>query len=177
MGGRCVGRGIKLDDIRANGADQCRRNNVAVLCDAGCYRPLTPRIGSTCSRGDGKPGRDVANERTCGRGGWRDMVGEWVVELRSTRGLGEIIVAVGIGRCHSRRWHEAVERNSTALHFRLPIGKEERLILLNRTSQRTAKLIQVELLVWRLISKIVGLGVELGVAEELKQRAVPLIRA
>src|SRR5580700_7663078 len=56
----------------------------------------------------------------------------------------------------------------------LAIDEEESFVLANRTSDGTAKLVQIELF-WRGGEE--ALGIERGVAEELEQRAVEVIRA
>ncbi len=61
-----------------------------------------------------------------------------------------------------------------ALHLGLIIQEEKCLVLVDRATQRSAKLVQIELL--RRLSEVL-IGIELGVAEELKQRSVPLVRS
>ena len=60
-----------------------------------------------------------------------------------------------------------------ALHLGLIIDEEERLILLDRAAERSAKLVQVELLHRR---GEVALRVEVRVPQEFEQRAVKLVR-
>src|ERR1700724_554745 len=59
------------------------------------------------------------------------------------RGAAKIVIPIGIGSRHPGGWNKSRERDSTALHLRLIIKKEERLILLDRPAERTAKLIEI----------------------------------
>ena len=59
-----------------------------------------------------------------------------------------------------------------ALKFVLDIGKEEGFIFFDGTADRTAKLIQIELLG---IGGEIAAGVELGIAKEFKDRAVKTV--
>ena len=60
------------------------------------------------------------------------------------------------------------------LPLRLVIHKEKSLVLPNWPAQRTAKLIEIELL---LESRKVALGIQVGVAEILVERPVQLVRS
>src|ERR1700732_5383630 len=54
------------------------------------------------------------------------------------------------------------------------VNEEERLILLNGPTQRTAELIEIELLLKR---RKIALGIQIGVAKILVKRPVELVRA
>src|ERR1700722_3367279 len=63
------------------------------------------------------------------------------------------------------------------LSLGLVVEQEKRFIFLNWPAKSSAELVQIELLFRRRGTKIVGLCVQLGVAEEFKQRAVILVRS
>ena len=72
--------------------------------------------------------------------------------------------------------HRAVARDSGAKPRALPVGKEERLVLADRTADRQPILIPAELRLRARLREIVA-GVQILIAEEFEQRAVELVAA
>ena len=72
---------------------------------------------------------------------------------------------------HRRGGHQSCEGNSVPLILLLKIGKEESLIFLDRTAQRSPELIQIEF--FGRAGKETP-RIEIGIAEELEHRSLEL---
>src|ERR1700722_5460218 len=150
-----IRRRIKLNHFGTDRIDQRRRNDVASL--AGCLYPVR-RVYRLRSISAGQTLEGDAAKR--------------VRELRSKRIVAEIVITICVGRRHASGRNKTIERHPFTLHFGLIVNKEERLVLPNRAAQRTAKLVQIEFFHR---GCEVAARIEIGVAEELKQRAVKLV--
>jgi len=71
-------------------------------------------------------------------------------------------------------WHQSRKRNAVAKAFGLVVDEEKSLVFLDRSTERAAKLIEIELL---LEGSEIALGVELGIAKVLVERSVQLVGA
>jgi len=159
---RCrIRRGIKLNHLRPDGIDQGRWNDIAR--DAS-------RLASIW----------IDRLRRCAAG-TLEILGRSrrvrVRELHARRDVSEIVVATCVRRGHASSRNKPSESYSFALHFGLVVEKKERLVFLNRPAQRTAELVQLELLLGRRDPKIESFCIESSVAEKLKQRTVKLVRS
>src|SRR5580658_10480066 len=126
-----VGCRVKLNRLCASGIHQGRRD---------CIADGTRRLASIDINGLGRRRSGHTLE-----GRLRIRVGEIRKGTRSARVAERIQVKVvvpgGVGSGHGGGGNQTGERYAQALHFGLIIDKEKRFVLLDRTTQRTAKLI------------------------------------
>src|SRR5262249_10921041 len=157
-----IGLGIQLHQSRAHGIKHTGRDQVAgrptdlraVGSRGYRHTAVTRKRRETRAIRIGEVAESVGIERPIER------AGTWNPE----RIHAEIAVYHSLGRNQTDEW------DAVALHLGFVVDKEKCFVFLDRSTQRAAELVEVELLFDG--GEIAG-RIQLGVAEKFEQRAVP----